>query len=242
VTRVVLAQRAHLCGALAEQGIDATSVVVADDENLELADEYGFHRVEQNNDLLGRKFNDGIEYALRELHADHIVLIGSDDWVHPDVFAVLPAAETHMELPTPEQPAVIYRPRAEMTAGTRIALVDLPTGRMRLCHHNGRLGVIPWVIPRQAFGSPRPLLDDQGKGIDGALYRGLKNRPKVVLHDPSAMARVDFKSDTNLNSFEAITRALGALDDLDPWKLLGQKYPSEAVALARELSETLCHA
>src|SRR3954464_9355536 len=89
VTRLCLAQKKHLVRHLAARGITASVVVVADDENLDIAAEYGFDTVEQKN-VLGLKVNDGIEYAC-DNDADYVAFVGSDDWIHPDFFDSLPA-------------------------------------------------------------------------------------------------------------------------------------------------------
>lgn len=234
VTRLALAQRARLCDALAERGLRATAVIVADDENLEIAQEFGFATYEQRNDLgLGVKFNHGIEFACTQLDAEYVVLIGSDDWVHESVFDLLPEKLTLPELPTPEKPVVIGRAVPEVIAGSWITICDLRSGRARHCHARGQLGVIPWVLPREALEPSgfRPIPEMQKRGIDGALWRGLKIRPKWTLVDPQPFARVDFKSDTNLNSYEAISDSIGEGDEFTIESLRAH-YPGDLVEQA----------
>lgn len=217
VTRLALAQRARLCEALAERGHRATAVIVADDENLEIAHEFGFATYEQRNDLgLGVKFNDGIEMACTLLDADYVVLIGSDDWLHVDAFDRLPETLVLPEMPTFAKPAVVGRAVPEVIAGSSITVCDLFSGRARHCQARGPLGVIPWILPKEALRASkfRPIPDMQRRGIDGALWRGLKIRPKWTLVDPHVFARVDFKSDVNLNSYEAISNSIGVGEEL----------------------------
>jgi glycosyltransferase involved in cell wall biosynthesis len=230
VTRLALAQRAHLCDALAAQGHDATCVIVADDENLEIAQEYGFATCEQSNDALGRKFNDGIEYACGYLDADYVVLIGSDDWLHPDAFQRLPKDACLPEMPTVENPAVVGRAVPEMVVGSHIVIVDLASGNARMCVGAGRLGIIPWIMPRKLLrpSGYRPVPEMQRRGIDGSLWRGLGVRPKIVFSDPHWAARIDFKSDTNLNSYKAISDSIGKGEEFHvSW--LVDHYPMELV-------------
>lgn len=202
-------------------------MIVADDENLDIAEELGSVAVEQDNSLLGRKFNDGIEWACTFGNADHVVLIGSDDWVHIDFFDILPKQHAELPLPTPERPVVVGRPGPEILTGCEIALVDLARGKLRRCRGRGRFGVIPWLIPRAALlpSGFRPIRDDQNKGIDGALVRGLKCRPGWIFHDPHDLCRVDFKSDTNLNSYEKVTGSIGYGVEEDAWPLLASRFP-----------------
>ena len=64
LAEICLRQLRRTCDALTAEGIHATAVVVADDENLATARHLGFGTVERDNRFLSRKFNDGIQYAL----------------------------------------------------------------------------------------------------------------------------------------------------------------------------------
>lgn len=222
VTRIVLAQRAHLAGELAARGIDCHSVLIADDENLEIAREYGCETIEMDNDGLGRRFNAGFQFAA-ERGADYLVHIGSDDWIHPDVFSPLLAPLT---------------PRPILT-GTRMAFVDLATGRLKRSTMGPPHGVIPWIIPRELlepcdFAPIRPM---GMRGMDGDLVRGLrKARVKAswVFDDPHDLARIDFKSDTNINSYDRVP----GNGRSDAWAALAEHYPADLVEMARSTSTT----
>lgn len=244
VTRLALAQRAHLVTELAARGLEAHCVVVADDENLDIAREFGFETVEMNNRWLGRRFNAGYEYAARQ-GADYFVHIGSDDWVHPDVFGVLPYSELAAgdALPTPELPVVVRSNAPAMVVGSEIAIVDLLGGRMRRCRTRGRTGVVPWILPRRLLERSgfRPIREDAERGIDGSLVCGLGLRPNIVFHDPHPLARVDFKSAVNLTPYGALAH-LGRGRVEDPWPALAEIYPAELVELARETHENLAAA
>lgn len=60
---ICLRQLRRTCDALTVNGIEATAVVVADDENLDAARALGFGTVERDNQFVSRRFNDGIEMA-----------------------------------------------------------------------------------------------------------------------------------------------------------------------------------
>jgi hypothetical protein len=243
VTRVALAQRAHLSGVLAGQGIEVSVLVVADDENLDVAAEFGFNMLERPNDRLGCKWNDGIEHACTVLEADLVTVVGSDDWIHPDLFDLLPSEVAPPPQLTAERPFVMWSDDVpEAVTGREIALVDLASGRLRRCRGKGPYGVIPWVLPTAALAPSRfrPVRDDLQRGLDGSLVAGLGVRPEWVFHDPHDLCRVDFKSDTNLNTYEAITGAIGyGEEETDPWGLLATRYPADLVDQARELSERM---
>ncbi len=236
VTRLALAQRAHLCGELAERGIEATCVIVADDENLEIAAEFGFAAVERDNAQLGRKFNDGLEYACTELEADYVVLIGSDDWMHVDLFDRLPLDQMEMPSLKGDGPAWFWGDGPEAITGREIALVDLSTGRLRHCQARGRYGVIPWIFPRAALepSGYRPVKDAANIGIDGSLIAGLNCQPEWIFRDPHDLCRIDFKSNVNLNGYEQITAGIGyGEEETDPWGLLTECYPVNLVSMAQ---------
>jgi hypothetical protein len=222
VTALALAQRRHLIDELADRGIDGYGVVVADDENLELAAEYGFEGWRIGNEYLGRRFNAGISFACRE-GADFVVHIGSDDWMHVDCFARLPAPDT-------------------ILSGRAITVADLEAGKMRRCHVPGRHGVIPWVIPRALLeaSSFAPVKPEKRRGIDGSLVRGLGSQPRWLFHDPHPFARIDWKTSANITPYALLSRNLGRGPELQaPWRQLEEFYPRDLVEQANDLHHQL---
>lgn len=212
VTRLVLAQRRVLCDELAARGITASCVVIADDENLDIAAELGFDTVEMDNSQLGRKLNAGFRYSAAQ-GADYLAFVGSDDWLHPDLFA-----------PLLDEPGCVI-------SGRILALCDLLGGRLRYVAGRGRQGVIPWLIPRAALEPCgfAPLPDGQNRGLDLHLALALADA-EWRFHDPHPLARVDFKSHLNMTPYGA-ARAIGG-EKSDPWGELATRYPADLVALA----------
>ena len=216
---------------------------MADDGNLDIALEHGFTVLERPNFPIGRKWNDGIELA-GSLGADFVSIVGSDDWVHPDLFDQMPLDHT----PYPDfagvadGQAVVWNPDApQAISGRELTLVDLLTGQAQVCRVKNRLGVIPWILPRKALKPSgfRPVADGAEIGLDGSLVAGLRTPLNWQFRDPRPHARVDFKSGTNLNSFERIAGAIGEGDEIDPWPALAEHYPAELVEAARRLSEEM---
>lgn len=237
VTCLALAERRWLCDELAARGWSANSVIVGNDENLDIAHEFGFPTVERDNSDLGERFNAGYQYAA-EQGADIFVHIGSDDWIHPDVFNVL--ADIDLERapgpePTPDNPVVVWRRTPQMVAQRRILIVDLDHGAAQRCFVHGRYGCIPWLIPRSVMQPSdfAPISPGHMRGIDGALVRGLQTRPNWVFQDAPDEWCVDFKSETNLTPYRGLAHTLGVGDPEDPWVLLGDFYPEHLVDLAR---------
>jgi glycosyltransferase involved in cell wall biosynthesis len=240
VTRMVLAERRWMCDELALRGLQVTSVIVADDENLEIAEEYGFDTVEMGNLDLGAKFNAGYRYAAGQ-GADVFVHCGSDDWIHPDAFNILAEtnlnAEAPMPDPTPGNP-VVWRRSPSMVSQRRILLVDLSRGQAQRCFVHGRYGCIPWMIPRKALQPEgfAPIGPGHMRGIDGALVRGLTARPTFVFQDAPDEWCVDFKSATNVTPYRGLASALGVGDEEDAWPMLAEFYPEHLIDMARSLA------
>jgi hypothetical protein len=236
---LALAQRAHLVTELAARGLEAHCVVVADDDNLDIARGHGFHTVERDNRFVGRKVNDGIEYAMRH-GADYVVTLGSDDWVHADLFDRLPARKAPEPQPTPGRP-VVWRPGPEVVTGREILIVDLIGGQARRCRARGRTGVIPWIVPENALqhSRGRPVGEEKQRGIDGSMALGLRPPPSWVFHDPHDVCRVDFKSDVNITPFPGLVSNLGYGPIVPPWDLLARRYPAHLVDLARRTHKEL---
>lgn len=82
LSAICFEERAWAINKLRNAGIEAECVVVADDDNLDLARSFEFHTVERDNQWLGMRFNDGYEYACKN-GATHVAPIGSDSWIDP---------------------------------------------------------------------------------------------------------------------------------------------------------------
>lgn len=85
LSRICFAQHAQALGQLRSQGYQAMEVVVADDENLEIAREFGLETLECANDggFWGRRLNEGYEFA-RDAGALWIGPMDSDCWFLPE--------------------------------------------------------------------------------------------------------------------------------------------------------------
>src|SRR5688572_14547654 len=95
LARICLRQLWRCCHDLIENGVDATAVVVADDENLDTARDLGFGWVRHDNQYTSQKFNEGIYLACNNPRpADYVVPCGSDDWVDYRLFLELPPTDT----------------------------------------------------------------------------------------------------------------------------------------------------
>jgi glycosyltransferase involved in cell wall biosynthesis len=209
LSAVCLEQRRRVITELALHGITAECVVISDDDNLDIARSLDFHVVERDNRWLGRKFNDGIQYALSR-GAAWIVPIGSDDWIDPPYLWPLPFG--------PARTSHLYAP----VEAERLALITIPTPA----------GAGPRVLHRNLFKVERPARERLRRGFDKSLMEGLGDFTWEY-RDLHPLQYVGFRGELHITLYSKILRARGGVERPDPWALLASKYPSDLVAQAR---------
>ena len=217
LTAVCLDQRARVIETLAQHGIEARCVVVADDENLDIARGLGFDTVERDNEWLGRRFNDGIEYAGAH-GASRIIPIGSDSWIDPAYFLPLPTRQF------------------TMTASSyAVVAVD----RMAELQVDDTKGVGPYVFPRFAFrrSAFRPAKDEITYGVDSSTVKGIHMRLRWKRQDVHPLQYVGFRGVPFISSYAGLYAKWGVREHRDPWAKLAQHYPLDLVERARAVLE-----
>ena len=218
LTRICLEQLRRTCDALE---VDATAVVIADDENLDTAAELGFATIHRDNQFLARKYNDGLQLALDpEVNphpADYAVPFGSDDFIDHRILSELPASN-------------------EVLAFQQVAFVS-EDGRELSETRQGQLGGVGIrVYPRQLFEpcGYRPADEDRKRGCDTSIlynarhhYRQRYRRDFRVLYgDRHPRQIVDWKSSQGqLNPYAEVAGRVSG----DPFHLLQDIYPDEAL-------------
>ena len=213
LTAVCLEQRKRVITQLSRNGVEAHCVVVADDDNLDTARDLGFDVVEQNNDWLGRKFNDGIEYAARH-GADWIVPIGSDSWVDPWYFIPLP------------------KPSVTRSSAMYAAVTADRIGYLNVANPNNPAG--PHLIHRSRLpDSLRPAREDLNRFIDSSTLHGLYGIEWEFV-DLHPLQYIGFRGKPHLTPYERLWNAWGVRESTNPWAELATKYPLSLVARARE--------
>lgn len=220
LARVCLRQLRRTCDALSVEGIEATAVVIADDENLSTAEELGFGTVERGNQFVSDKYNDGIQLAcdpeLNPRPADFVVPCGSDDWVDYRILTELPPPDT-------------------MYAFQRLSFVR-PDGLemvQRFVNVRGGCGIR--IYPREIMGllNYRPADPDRYRACDTSIITNLSKAGgfQVVHRDIDPRQIVDWKSDNlQLNPYESLTFHRTFSNPQDPFTALADMYPAEALA------------
>jgi hypothetical protein len=202
---VVFGQRRKACRAIERAGHRATAVIVANDENLDLAAEFGFEAVEHANDFLGAKWNAGYMKAA-ELGADYMMPVGSDSLVDPELILRWLDLE-----PDPDR----------ITFTTNYAVVHRDGYKRVNCivTAGGGGGM---MLPKELLQPRRyrPVDSNLQKGCDGSTLRNVNGRLEPC--DLHALAVVALQSEQQITSYDALSlrwgqhqvRGGGAIGDL----------------------------
>ena len=219
LSRICLTQLRRTCDELTDNGVDASAVVVACDENLDTARELDFTTYERDNRFTSRRFNDGIQAAcdprFNPRPADYVVPFGSDDWADWKLFLDLPPRDTMYGF---QRMAFVREDGLEL---------DRPAHqqRRRLRHpHLPAAGDGTVGVPARRR-APNPRL----RHVDPVNLR-MASRPLRVVHrDIDPLQIVDWKSPgANLNPYASLRRHREELRR-DPFEVLKHRYPDEAL-------------
>lgn len=221
VSRVCFAQRAAACEQLRELGVDATCVVIADDENLELAREHGFATVERPNDGLGGKFNAGYLFAAAE-GVDYVCPVGSDSWLDPGFIAA--------NLPGVDERVVVCSPHYAVVRAD---------GRTRLQVHVTAEGGVSMFYPTSILRSCgwQPIPREAPRGCDGYTLKAIRAGGPVEFRvvEQHPLETVAWQSDQQITSYTALRDKWGVGETHRPFARLERHYPAELVQAMRDL-------
>jgi hypothetical protein len=229
LSAICLRQLRRTCDALSAEGLEATAVVIADDENLDTARALGFGTIERDNRFLSRRFNDGIQLAcdpqFNPWPADYVVPMGSDDFVDHRILLELPPADTVLGF----QRLSFVRPDGEEITATCVDYV-------------GGCGIR--IYPRQVVADLgyRPADEDRYRACDTSILTNVRRAyPEVKIEhreiDPRQI--VDWKSaDQQVTSYESIFARHRGQRQTDPFAVLADVFPEDA--LAEMASHYLC--
>jgi hypothetical protein len=220
LSAICLRQLRRTCDALVEAGIEATAVVIACDENLDIARELGFGTIERDNHFLSRRYNDGIQLAMDPAFnprpAAYVVPCGSDDWVDWRIFVDLPPAH---EIVAFQHMSFVREDGRELTS----SFVGYTGGcGIRIYPHR-----VMWEL------GYRPADEDRRRGCDTSMFGNIRrySQRMTIRHRPIDNRQiVDWKSvDEQINPYESVLRYKRSSHG-DPFQALEGIYPAEALA------------
>jgi hypothetical protein len=219
LSAICLRQLRRTCDALTEEGIEATAIVIADDENLDTARELGFGTVERDNRFVSRRFNDGIQFAtdprFNPRPANYVVPCGSDDWVDHRIF---------LELPPPDSVLCFQQMCFVREDGREISKSNVA--------YTGGCGIR--VYPRRLMAKVgyRPADEDRKRGCDTSILTNISRATNLrVIHaEIDARQIVDWKSpEQQINSYLQVSRWRKPQGE-DPFEVLADVFSAEALA------------
>lgn len=219
LTRICLEQRNWAIEKLAGVGVEASSVVIADDDNLDVARSLGHATVERDNEWLGRRFNDGYEWAANN-GSTHAFPIGSDSWVDPQfIIDALDRPDAR------EYDVVASRWYQRVNAdGTIRRKLWVPV-----------LQGVSYVIPIAALDDcgHRPCQDELRRGCDGSTWDTVRRRQgvRVVWSEAHELDTVSFESWPQITAFSKLGGRWGRGDvHVGVFSGLTEHYPEDLVA------------
>lgn len=165
--------------------MDLRVVVIADDLNLKIAKKFGFDTVATKNDFLGRKFNDGYEFAFKN-GADIAIPVGSDSLITHEIISSSVSLSGENNIVFSSMHSVIRED------GKSIGAIKTASSSGNM--NKGAL----WLYRRDMMKKAglRPCADNIGSGCDRSTISGLlkKSKAKFVLNDIDFYQHVGIKS------------------------------------------------
>ena len=222
LSRVCAIQRARTVYDLRRAGLPCDVVVVACDENLQIARDVGFHTVERDNEWLGRRFNDGIRYAV-DHGASHVTMIGSDTFASPEPFLNV----------------LSLRPNDALVSHY-LSVVSPDGSEMAQIFHRR---YVQHVYPAWAI-TGRPCRDELRRGCDSSIRAGImRDQPRIRLQHVAEgpLERVSFQSGVSqVTPYRPLSGYPGArkVEGEAIWETIGSVYARELVSAARSYYES----
>lgn len=222
VSEVCLSQRALALEQLRVEGFHASSIVVACDENLDLAGSLGMETVEVDNEYLGRRWNAGYARA-HELGATHVCPVGSDSMLDP--------AWIVRALPVPKRREIVFSRHYAMVRqdGAELACLYVDRGPY------GTSFCFPTaMLERLRFEPVDPLI---ARGCDSSTFRNLRKggQIRMVQSEVHEFDTLSLRSEVQISDYGRLVNAYGRWVSEDPWSYLEAVYPASVVDAARSL-------
>lgn len=224
LTEIVLKTRRRICDELREHEIDADSVIIGNDDNIDIATALDFKVVERDNEYLSRKFNDGYEYAVRNSY-DYVYPVGSDSILTADQFI----GQVGNELPIASHYYTMINSSGEERIDVQIKVPG---------------GIGPLIVPVDLLRNcPRPIQEDLHRGCDNAARQTfLRAGHEILTRECHQWEHVAFQSGvTQITDYERIRRVYQADEyeiDNGVFPEIADRYDSDTIAAIRNYYES----
>ena len=222
LTAICLRQLRRTCDTLTANNVEASAVIVADDENLDTARGLGFATIERDNTFTSRRFNDGIQLACdpgyNRRPVDYVVPCGSDDWVHWRLFTELPR---HNTIHAFQRMAFVREDGRELT--------------VRHLNNEGGCGIRIYPAAMMQRSGCRPADEDRERACDTSILRNLiidrsLIHGHIVHRDADPLWIVDWKTKNgNLNTYRNIAKRHRSEITANPFDALSGVYPAASL-------------
>jgi len=219
LSEICFEQIQRACTVMQGAGISTTCVVIADDANLDIAEQLGWRTIRHSN-LLGSKLNAGYQLAAEE-DADYVCPLGSDSWIEPRRFFELPQF-------------------GQLLCTRNYTVVNKQATKRMQLNVGYRGGVGSRVIPIDMLKecSYRPLEDRLMRGADTATLATIEKSHKVefVYSELHPMEVLSFQSDIQLNRYAQLKEAFLVKEKKsEPFDGLEEFYDLDLVERVRDL-------
>jgi len=187
LSAICFRQMADACKSMRRDfGLDARVVVIADDENLDMAMNAGHITIEHPNPL-GTRLNRGYSFAAAQ-GFEYVCPLGSDSWLYPDHYRLLP-----------DQDSMLC---------TRNYVCISPDGERQgwfVIGYDGGVGNRVFHLSMLSGCNYRPLRETRPNGCDTATLASItatRGKPLFVYTNPHPFEVVGFQSDVQITAFE----------------------------------------
>lgn len=214
LTEILLRHRLETFSQADVMGVQCDCIVIGDDANCTLAEDLGFFAIEAPN-VLGRKYNDGHEFAVTE---------GYDFSFHCNSDQVFDSVLLKAIADSPDDQMV----------KTHWMMAVHESGRKCISYRNRRWAMQAFPVPLLA-NNPRPCRETATSMCDTEAHQGVaKANPTATEHfvDVGPGETIQFESDMQMHPWDLHKyRGQGEMAELDavPWNAIDQVYGENLV-------------
>ena len=218
VSRVVFSNFNWIRKSLSKS-INIQVVIIANDLNLNIAKEFGFHTVVSPNHFLGEKFNDGYEFAFKH-GADIVIPVGSDSLISPGII------KRGVKLSKVNN--IVFSSMHSVIREDGRMIGNIKTASAKNRSNKGAL----WLYRRDVMSKVgfRPCDNRIKKGCDRSTLKSLVDKKtKFILNDINFYQHVGIKSKNHQICKYHDYKAQFVSQVAEPFEILKKYYPKNTI-------------